>query len=221
MNIHIDSVPGTKRQRTRDQLLVAAQEILLESGQGGIGIKEIAHRVGMVHATFYNYFPSVSALLDELSALFLITHGKAVGRLIAEVEDAAVVFARTTHLSLSYFRSAKGYGTILFDSGLPIDRFASGLRAALYLDISKGMASGRFTDGQAETKAGLISGAVIGMALDLHRGRLGNDAAPGAIEMLLILLGVPPLEARALAVCPDNLPEPPPLPLRWITTAKD
>lgn len=210
---------GTKRQRTRDQLLVAAQQILLEEGAQGLALKEVAHRAGMVHATFYNYFDSIPALLDDLASLFLVTHGVAVRRWVGGIGDPALVFARTTHLSLGYFSRARGYGTVLFDSGLPVDRLAQGLRAPLRGDLDAGRAAGRFVIGAPDMMVGLITGAVIGLALDLHRGRLAQEATGSAVEGLLRLMGVPAEEAGVLARPAIDQPDPPELPLRWMALA--
>lgn len=214
-----ETLAGTKRQRSRDQLLVAAQSILLESGAAGLGIREVANRAGMVHASFYNYFDSIAALLDDLASLFLVTHGLRVRRLVAGIDDTALVFSRTTHVSLGYFAGVRGYGAILFDSGLPIDRLAQGLRPALRIDLEAGRSAGRFAFGDTDTVVSLITGAVIGLALDLHRERLAQEAISPAIENLLVLLGLPPDRAHELAGRPAEFPAPPELPLRWMAIA--
>lgn len=219
MDTQSEALAGTKRQRSRDQLLVAAQSILLESGTGGLGIREVANRAGMVHASFYNYFDSIAALLDDLASLFLATHGMAVRRLVAGIDDPVVVFSRTTHVSLGYFAEAKDYGAILFDSGLPIDRLAQGLRPALRIDLEAGRSAGRFVFADTDTVVSLVTGAVIGLALDLHRGRLARGAIAPAIEKLLVLLGLTPDGAYELAGRPAEFPDPPELPLRWMAIA--
>lgn len=219
MNSDIRIPLGTKRQRTRDQLLVAAQQILLEQGAAGLGIKEIAHRAGMVHATFYNYYDSVAALLDDLGDLFMVTHGLAVRRLVAEVGDPTRVFALTTRLLLGFLSRSEGYGTVLFDSGLPVDRFAERLRVPLRIDLEAGRAAGRFVFDDPDIAVSLVTGAVLGLALDLHRGRIGASAIARAIAELLVLAGLDRREAEGLAGEPAEIPDPPDLPLRWMAIA--
>lgn len=210
---------GTKRQRTRDQLLVAAQSILLEQGAVGLGIKEITHRAGMVHATFYNYYDSVAALLDDLGDLFMVSHALAVRRLVTGMEDPARVFALTTRLLLGFVARSRGYGTVLFDSGLPVDHFARRLRVPLRIDLDAGVAAGRFAIADPGLAVSLVTGAVLGLALDLHRGRIGGDAIAPATAELLVLAGIDRIEAHDLAGEPADFPDPPELPLRWMAIA--
>ncbi|MEM6989661.1 MAG: TetR/AcrR family transcriptional regulator, partial [Myxococcota bacterium] len=51
----------TKRLKTRDRLLVAAQELLLDKHASEISIQDITGRAGVVHATFYNYYKTTAA----------------------------------------------------------------------------------------------------------------------------------------------------------------
>jgi AcrR family transcriptional regulator len=220
MNNETHAPTGTKRQRTRDQLLVAAQEILIEQGAAGLGIKDIAHRASMVHATFYNYYDSVAALLDDLGDLFMVTHGLAVRRAVAGIEDPARVFTLTTRLLLEFFARSRGYGTVLFDSGLPIDRFVQRLRVPLRMDIEAGKAAGQFAFADPDIAVSLVTGAVLGLALDLHRGRIAADRVAPATADLLVFLGLDRSEAERLAGEFTDIPEPPELPLRWMAIAE-
>ena len=73
MKSKVDSLSGTKRERTRDQLLVSAQSLLMHEGAGALGLRQITTHAGMVHASFYNYYPDVAALQRAL-------HGSRVTR---------------------------------------------------------------------------------------------------------------------------------------------
>ena len=66
MKIKIDSLLGSKRERTRDQLLVSAQSLLMSEGAAALGLRQITTHAGMVHASFYNYYPDVAALIGDL-----------------------------------------------------------------------------------------------------------------------------------------------------------
>ncbi|MBY0421481.1 MAG: TetR family transcriptional regulator, partial [Parvularculaceae bacterium] len=82
-----------KRARTRDDLLAAAQALLLERRAGAIAIADIAARAGVSHGTFYNYFESFDALLDAIGELAAATHGLCVRSAVANAEGAAEIFA--------------------------------------------------------------------------------------------------------------------------------
>ena len=79
----IDSSQGDKRARTRDQLLAAAQALLLEQSAASLGIRQITAKAGVVHATFYNYYPTVEALIEDVASLMQASHGLLVARLRA------------------------------------------------------------------------------------------------------------------------------------------
>ncbi|MBK8457311.1 MAG: hypothetical protein IPL47_09585 [Phyllobacteriaceae bacterium] len=121
-------------------------------------------------------------------------------------------------MSLGYFAGARGYGAILFDSGLPIDRLAQGLRPALRIDLEAGRSAGRFAFGDTDIVVSLITGAVIGLALDSPRTLRATRGDHGD-RASLILLGLPPDGAHELAGRPAEFPDPPELPLRWMAIA--
>lgn len=207
---------GTKRARTRDQLLAAAQTLLLEHSAGSLGVRQIAAGAGLVHASFYNHYDSIDALIADLSDLILVAHGTRVGALRTGAATLTEAFARATRQTLRFVTLSPDYGRLLFDAGLPVDRFVSGLRATMAGDVMAGMANGEFRVADAELTVSMLSGAIMGVALDLHRGRLPEAAIEAATESLLRQLGVDPAEAARAAHAPMLFVPPPALPLRWL-----
>lgn len=204
-----------KRGRTRDQLLVAAQRLLLEHSAASLGIRQIAAEAGMVHGSFYNYYASIEALIGDLGDLFVMGHALVVGQLRATATDMADVFALTTRQTLRFVCDSPGYGRLLFDAGLPVDRFIGGLRTSLAADIARGMESGVFHLDNPDTGVSIVAGSILGITLDLHRRRLDRSVIDSATADLLVILGVPrAIAVQASTTQVDFLP-PPPLPLRW------
>lgn len=212
----IVTLSGSKRQRTRDQLLAAAQTLLLEQSAGSLGVRQIAAGAGLVHASFYNYYADLDALIADLSDLVLAAHGTRVGALRASAATLTDAFALATRQTLRFVTLSPDYGRLLFDAGLPVDRFVSGLRATMAADVMAGMASGEFCIADAELTVAMIAGAIMGVALDLHRRRLGEAAIEAATEALLLQLGVAAAEAARAANAPVAFVPPPALPLRWL-----
>ncbi|MEM6931702.1 MAG: TetR/AcrR family transcriptional regulator, partial [Myxococcota bacterium] len=76
-----------KRERTRDRLLVAAQELLLAKPASEISIREITERAGVVHATFYNYYRTTGAAFEAVNLLLLATYSHVIERTLAGITD--------------------------------------------------------------------------------------------------------------------------------------
>lgn len=55
-----------KKRRTRDWILRAARGLFAERGFEGTTVDEVAERAEISRATFFNYFPSKSAVLDAM-----------------------------------------------------------------------------------------------------------------------------------------------------------
>ena len=216
MKSKVDSLPGTKRERTRDQLLVSAQSLLMREGAAALGLRQITTHAGMVHASFYNYYADVAALLGDLGELLGATHATAMAMPSKGDEDAAARFARITRQTLRIVVEQPDFGRLMFDIGLPSERLGAELRLRLKMDIEEGVANGLFTVADVDVAASIVAGAITGLALDLHRGVLTFDQIDPAIAQLLIYLGLDAAEAERLAHAAFDFPPPPQLPMRWL-----
>jgi len=207
---------GTKRERTRDQLLVSAQTLLMEHSAAGLGLRQITDHAGVVHATFYNYYPDVPALIADLGELLGATHAAAMSGLGATQLQPDVRFARITRQTLRLVTQNPNLGRLMFDVGIPPDRLSTELRLRLRQDLVEGRELGLFSPDDIEITTSMIAGAITGLALDLYRGTLPATAIDTGTARLLVQIGVAPSDADRLAHEP--LPQPPTavLPLRWL-----
>lgn len=207
---------GDKRARTRDQLLVAAQTLLIEQNAAALGLRQITAHAGLVHASFYNYYRDIPALIADLAELLGATHASAMAALVAGLDDPALRFARITRQTLRIVALEPGFGRLMFDIGLPTGILSPELRLRLQLDIARGAQLGLFKIGEIELTTSLIAGAISGLALDLHRGLLPFSAIDAATTRLLSVLGLDANEAQRLGHEPVDFPPPPALPMRWL-----
>ena len=210
------TLAGDKRARTRDQILAAAQLLLLEQPAAALGIRQITTKAGVVHATFYNYYPTVEALIEDVAALMQVSHGVFVARLRDGVSDPAELFALTTRQTLRVIPAEPGYGRLMFDAGLPVDRFLAGMRAALQADIHDGLKRGVFKVEDRGIAVSMIVGSLLGLALDFHRRTLPANAIEKVTAELLVSLGVTRKRAERLANADIAFLKPPKLPLGWL-----
>lgn len=206
---------GTKRERTRNRLLIATQELLLERSAGSLTIRDVSHQAELSHGTFYNYFDTVEALLDNLALLYTVTHGHLMARVTADASDMAEVFARSTRQTLRFIAESPQYGKYLFDAGLPMDHFLRGMRTNLYTDLQRGITSGAFTVVDTDLTTSMVAGGMLGMALDVYRRILPASTIDEGTARLLQQLGVKPARAKKLSTQDVAFLAPPPLPLTW------
>lgn len=204
-----------KRHRTRDQLLIAAQELLLAEGAAALGIRRIATQAGLVHSSFYNYYADIGALLDGLASLLVAAHLKAVGQVREGIEAPAALFAATTRQTLHIFQASPRYTRLMFDSGIPVDRLSRGLSSHMRQDLRTGMRDGSFRVQDLDVAATIASGSILALALaHLRRSRRAADIDGLTLE-LLKMLGVPAERAEALATAKMTYADAPAVPMTW------
>jgi AcrR family transcriptional regulator len=216
MNLRASSLRGSKRARTRDQLLVAAQALLMTHTAAALGIRQITDQAGVVHATFYNYYQDVAALVADLGELLGASHAATMAGFNLDLADPARRFACITRQTLRMVATEPGFGRLIFDVGLPADSLVSELRLRLKLDLAEGLQIGRFDRSDLDLTVSIVSGAISGLALDLHRGVLPFATIEPATNRLLQWLGLDPTAAAALGHEAVEFPPPPALPLRWL-----
>lgn len=194
----------TKRERTRDGLLVAVQELLLDPDVSTISVPLVVGRAGTAQGTFYNYFDSLPEAIDAVGALLLAEHTRVLQVVTSGAADAAEIVARSARQTLMLFVHRSEVGRLVFDSGLPVDRFVGGLRAHLHHDLRLGIARGDFSVADFDIASTVYTGTMLGACLDLHRGHLPADAVGEVAGYLLRTLGVNARKAQRLISAPQE-----------------
>ena len=206
----------TKRARTRDALLVALQELLLDPDIASVSVPLVVGRAGAAQGTFYNYFESLPEAIDAVGALVLAEHTRVLQLVTSGAADTAEIVARSARQTLMLLAHRADAGQLLFDSGLPVDRFASGLRGHFHHDLRRGIARGDFSVSNFDLASTVYTGTMLGACLDLHRGQLPADAVPDVVGHLLRTLGVSPGTAQRIIRAPQEFVQWAPIPLSSI-----
>ena len=207
---------ASKRARTRDSLLVALQELLLESDGSVISVPQVVARCGVAQGTFYNYFDSLPEAIDAVGALLLIEHTRVLKDVTSGAADVAEIVARSARQMLLLFVHRPEVGRLIFDSGLPVDRFAAGLRGHLHDDLRLGIDRGDFSVADFDIASTLYIGTMLGACLDLYRGQLAAGAVPEIVSHLLRGLGVSARKTQRLVGAPQVFVQWSPFPLSAI-----
>ena len=203
----------TKRARTRSGLLVALQELLLDPDVSTVSVPQVVGRVGAAQGTFYNYFDSLPEAIDAVGGLLLSEHTRVLQIVTAGAADPTEVVARSARQTLMMFVHRPEVGRLIFDSGLPVDRFAIGLRGHFHDDLRHGIDRGDFSVADVAVASTVYTGTMFGACLDLHRGLLSADAIPEVTGHLLRTLGVTPGTATRHMRAPQEFVQWAPIPL--------
>lgn len=205
-----------KRLRTRDSLLVASQELLLEKPASEISIREITDRAGVVAATFYNYYRTTGAAFEAVNHLLLVAYAGMIERTLAGLTDPAERVAASARQTMRIFSQRPDFGKLLFGSGLSITPVVEGIRVRIADDARAGLEAGRFDFDDLDLVVSAAAGLGLGVAIDVSEGRLPGHSAEGVAAMILVALGVPRDDAQALLERPLADLDMPSLPLSLV-----
>lgn len=206
----------SKRLKTRDRLLVATQELLLEKPASEISIRDITGRAGVVHATFYNYYRTTGAAFEAVTLLLFSTYGRVLERSLDDVTDPAERVAVSSRQTMRIVSDRPKLGKLMFDSGLSSAPVLEGIRARISADIRLGIEAGRFEVDDLDLIISAAAALGLGVAIDVYEGRLSGPSAEAAAGLILGMLGVPDDEARDILARPLPDHEMPPLPLSLV-----
>ncbi len=202
-----------RRMRSRAALLVALQEVLLDPTSPGVSVPRVVSQCGVAQGTFYTYFDSLQDAIDAVGELLLTEHSRVLAGVTSRAVDAADIVARSARQTLMLVAYRTDVGRLMFDSGLPVDRLATGLRAHLDADLLLGVNRGDFAVTHIDVMRTVAAGTILGAALDLHRGRLPVEAVSEVALRILMILGVDVRQAQRLAFAPQEFVDWAPLPL--------
>ncbi|MDW5597083.1 helix-turn-helix domain-containing protein [Conexibacter stalactiti] len=170
--------------RRRDELLAAAEQLIVERGLSALTVDDVTGRAGVAKGTFYIYFSAkgelLAALRERYAAAICAEQERALAELPAEDHggrlDRWVAEAIGAHLEHERLHDA------LFHHELPADAIKTGVTAAnpqldlLERILGAGAAAGAFALADVETATALLYGAMhAAVDLLLDRGQRPLD----------------------------------------------
>lgn len=164
-----------KKERTRAQLVEAAVRLIAERGVDATTVNDIVTEASVAPGTFYNYFPSLDAMLAELAAMVCETielNAQARNR----ARDPGTRLAQVMRAHLRRAREDQVWAKLVAQF---VSRSAFPVRAALLKgledDIIDGIGKGQFTAEADEAAPDLIVGALVAGVLRVADGHVGVD----------------------------------------------
>jgi AcrR family transcriptional regulator len=178
-----------RRAQTRDEILAAARELLLERGADGLSLREVARRAGFSPAALYKYFSGkdevIAALAESAMGALLSAFG-AVPRDLPP--DRRAVELGVTYLDFARAHVQDVAVIEVHEAALPLDGEHAAVEDTVFGVFRDGVATGLFTEAgglDAESMAygawalvqGLArlersQGGPVGQRLRAHRRQL-------------------------------------------------
>lgn len=182
---------GSGHER-RDEILAAARELFLEKGVENVSTRQLATRVGISQTAFYHYFETKEQLLDQLMTSAFAKLGHVLDGVTDEdpvhaVAEGGRLYVRFGLEHPDEYRLAfmlRDGRRMDVAGGLPL-RSALGEACFARLEgkIAKGMASGVFSAGDANTIARSVQASWHGVvAMLLAFPEFGHEPADVLIE---------------------------------------
>lgn len=185
-----------KKERTRATLVDAAVRQMAERGVLAVTINDIVVEAAVASGTFYNYFPSIEHLVDELEQVLLEQVDECNrARLVAR--DPGSRMARVIRGHLRRAAADPAWSRLLVQlAARPGGRMRTCLLEGLQADIEEGIAKGQFTAEADLSAEDLVMGALLSGILRVAGG--GATAAYPAHLTANILRGLGMVSAAAL-----------------------
>jgi AcrR family transcriptional regulator len=194
-----DKVSSSKRRATRQLLLDATRDLVLERGHDRISIEEITDRGRVSKGTFYNYFDTkqdaftavAQGLKTQLAADLVTTTDP--------IKDPALKVAIT--LKFYFYQSLDNQNWRDFTqfTGLTESYLEQAIEERIE-DLQWGIKAGRFKGDNVNFTESLIRGISRHVISAIDQGQVGRDAGDYAIRSILQMLGLPEIVAKALTL---------------------
>lgn len=206
-----ESRTDRRKAQTRGALLRAAQAYLAE-GNTAVAVLDITKRADVGLGSFYNHFASKDELFDAAVESALELHADLLDVLVPEEADPAHVFAQRFRLTGRIHQREPELSKVVLSRGVALMSSNLGFTPRARRDISRAIASGRFTIADVDVAMVMVFGAAIalGQLLLEQPERDGAETTDEVTEGLLVMLGMTRAQARKLARTPlPELPDEP------------
>lgn len=162
-----------KKERTKGTLVESAVRLMAQRGVAAVTVNDIVGEASVAPGTFYNYFSSIEALLDELTQTLVETVEAANARR-ASARDPGSRLARVIRAHLRRAQEDSVWARLLVQlAGVEGGAVRRALLRGLEDDIIDGIGKGQFSAEADESAPDLVVGALLtGMlrAADRHVG---------------------------------------------------
>lgn len=196
---HRPRVAAQRRERMRSRLLSSALELVAAQGPAATSIDDVIAAAEVSRGTFYKYFLSPQALVQELAyevAKDLVCLADPVVRERDDPAERVACGIRLVARLALHHPAAAGF---LVQLGWPDTQGPNVLLDFVRRDLAEGIKRGRFREMPMPLALNMVSGAVIGAIHCMLKPACEPDFAEMTAAAALRALGVPGKSADALA----------------------
>lgn len=191
-----------RREQTRTRLIEAAMALIAKQGTERTRINEITELADVGFGSFYNYFDSKEAMVDEVVREIVAKHAVAIVAATAEVEDPAEIIAIAHRHFVRVALADPQLAALALQLEVSNPAILDSLRPFARKDLERGVASGRFDISDIEVALHASGGALQGTIRAVLAGDVGPEAEVEHAALVLRMLGLPPADAAGVAERP-------------------
>jgi AcrR family transcriptional regulator len=200
---HRPRVAAERRERMRSRLFSSALQLVAAQGPAATSIDDVIAAAEVSRGTFYKYFPSPQALVQELAFELAKDLVGLADPLVRERDDPAERVACGIRLVARLALHHPAAAGFLVQLGWPDTQGGqNGLLDFVRRDLVEGMKRGRFRAMPMPLALNIVSGAVIGAIHCMLKPSCEADFAEMTAAAALRALGVAGRTADALAYRP-------------------
>lgn len=191
--------PGTKRDRTRRQLLDAATKVFAAHGFEAASIQEIAAVAGVANGTFYNYFSTKEAILEAAAVYYGVSFCERIDASYAHIEDGAERMAIGGRRYMLLAIEQPDMARFMMSVAVASPVWDEQIRPYIQADLMLGIRQKRFHVASKDAAMDLITGTNYAAINSILAGRAGRGHINATAASILRGLGMSPKNADEVA----------------------
>ncbi len=200
-----------RRARTRKKILDAAFRLINERGVDRVSIDDVRASAGLSRGSFYNYFSTFQALLEEMASLIAAQINREQSKYFDKLDDIAARLGQNFRYFVSRAASDKPCGNILIRVIPLVGPLNEHMRDHIREEMNGAVKSGVFNVPSVDISLEVGNGLVAVMIRRALADGIDRHDLSAATFMLLRAMGVPPSKAKDISVM--RLPPMPDSPL--------
>jgi AcrR family transcriptional regulator len=199
---HRPRVAAERRERMRSRLLSTALQLVAAEGPAAVSIDDVIAAAEVSRGTFYKYFPSPEALVQEVARKVATDLVFLADPVVRQRDDPAERVACGIRLVARLALNHPAAAGFIAQLGWPDTDGQNVMLDFVRRDIQEGMRRRRFREMPISLALNMVSGAVLGAIHCMLKPTCEPDFAELSAAAALRALGVAPQTAAAVAYKP-------------------